>query len=162
MRFRVSPRRSHPVQKLNYVSAENDPEGSVSIFKRTTKDNTYATACEVGFEKFNTADRTNRLVDGGMRVGGMNFTTLSMVSCLSRFGERIISSTNPSRLRRENSPRSMETPFLSRTKRSQDRRVSSSLEQICEGTPCKGDVRPWIPCCLPPRPCLYQNPRPKV
>ncbi|CBJ25800.1 alkaline phosphatase [Ectocarpus siliculosus] len=65
-------------EPLNYVSAENDPEGSVSIFKRTTKDNTYATACEVGFEKYNTADRTNRLVDGGMRVGGMNFTTLSM------------------------------------------------------------------------------------
>ncbi|CAB1115103.1 unnamed protein product [Ectocarpus sp. CCAP 1310/34] len=78
VRFRASPRHSHPVQQLNYVSAENDPEGSVSIFKRTTKDNTYASACEVGFEKYNTADRTNRLVDRGMRVGGMNFTTLSM------------------------------------------------------------------------------------
>ncbi|CAN0121373.1 unnamed protein product, partial [Hapterophycus canaliculatus] len=33
--------------------AENDPEGSVSIFKRQWKTKTYQPACEVGFEKFN-------------------------------------------------------------------------------------------------------------
>ncbi|CAN0162374.1 unnamed protein product, partial [Ectocarpus fasciculatus] len=65
-------------EPLNYVSAENDPEGSVSIFRRTTTNSTYASACEVGFEKFNTAKRTNRLVEKGLRVGGRDFTTLSM------------------------------------------------------------------------------------
>lgn len=90
--FSVShPIISSSVQQLNYVSAENDPEGSVSIFKRTTKDNTYASVCEVGFEKFNTPARTNRLVDRGMRVGGMDFTTFAMVSRLSRFGEQSLS-----------------------------------------------------------------------
>ena len=56
--------------------------GSVSIFKRQWKTKTYAPACEVGFEKFNTEERTERLVSRGMRVGGKDFTTFAMVSFL--------------------------------------------------------------------------------
>lgn len=52
----------------------------MSIFKRQWKTGTYNPACEVGFEKFNTEERTERLVARGMRVGGMDFTTFAMVS----------------------------------------------------------------------------------
>jgi len=66
--------------KLDYTKAENDPVGSVSIFKRQWKTKTYEPACEVGFDKFNDPDRTERLVGRGMRVGGKDFTTFAMVS----------------------------------------------------------------------------------
>ncbi|CAM9455187.1 unnamed protein product [Scytosiphon promiscuus] len=65
-------------EPLDYTKAENDPEGSVSIFKRQWKTKTYEPACEVGFEKFNTQSRTERLVGRGMRVGGKDFTTFAM------------------------------------------------------------------------------------
>ncbi|CAM9455468.1 unnamed protein product, partial [Scytosiphon promiscuus] len=63
---------------LDYTKAENDPEGSISIFKRQWKTKTYELDCEVGFEKFNDPDRTERLVGKGMRANGGNFTTFSM------------------------------------------------------------------------------------
>lgn len=66
--------------QLDYTAAENDPVGSVSIFKRQWKTKTYLPACEVGFDKFNTQERTERLVGRGMRVGGRDFTTFAMVS----------------------------------------------------------------------------------
>lgn len=70
-------------QQLDLTKAENDPEGSVSIFKRQWKTKTYKPACEVGFDKFNDPERTQRLVDRGMRVNGnKDFTTFSMVGRL--------------------------------------------------------------------------------
>lgn len=68
----------HVIQ-LDYTVAKNDPEGSVSIFKRQSKTGTYKHDCEVGFDWFNTAERTDRLVARGMRAGVKNFTTFSMV-----------------------------------------------------------------------------------
>lgn len=65
--------------QLDYTTAENDPEGSVSIFKRQWKTGTFEPDCEVGFDWFNTAERTERLVSRGMRVGVKDFTTFSMV-----------------------------------------------------------------------------------
>eukprot|EP00903_Cladosiphon_okamuranus_P012016 g11282.t1 len=65
-------------EPLDYTAAENDPVGSVSIFKRQWKTKTYSPACEVGFEKFNTEARTERLVGRGMRKGGKDFTTFAM------------------------------------------------------------------------------------
>lgn len=58
---------------------ENDPVGSVSIFKRRWATGEFEPACEVGFEYFNTAERTERLVARGMRVGVKDFTTFAMV-----------------------------------------------------------------------------------
>ncbi len=81
--FRVSlANRIDPIDvtQLDYTTAENDPVGSVSIFKRQWKTSTYEPACEVGFDKFNTEARTERLVSRGMRKGGMDFTTFAMVS----------------------------------------------------------------------------------
>eukprot|EP00752_Nemacystus_decipiens_P017246 g15450.t1 len=65
-------------EPLDYTAPENDPVGSVSIFKRVWKTGTYNPACEVGFEHFNTEERTERLTGRGMRVGGMDFTTFAM------------------------------------------------------------------------------------
>ena len=65
--------------KLDYTSAENDPVGSVSIFKRQWSSKTYNEDCELGFEKFDKPYRTRKLIERGMRVGGQDFTTFSMV-----------------------------------------------------------------------------------
>lgn len=51
----------------------------MSIFKRQWATGTYEPACEVGFERFNTVERTERLVARGMRAGARDFTTFSMV-----------------------------------------------------------------------------------
>ncbi|CAM9235769.1 unnamed protein product, partial [Laminaria digitata] len=63
---------------LDYLKADNDPVGSVSIFKRQWSTKTYEEACEVGFEKYDNPYRTRMLTDRGMRVGGEDFTTFSM------------------------------------------------------------------------------------
>ena len=67
---------------------ENDPVGSVSIFKRKKSTETYREACEVGFEEFDTPTKRKKLVKSGVRVSGANFTTPSMVrlkrSCVLR------------------------------------------------------------------------------
>ncbi|CAN0447965.1 unnamed protein product, partial [Ascophyllum nodosum] len=48
-------------EPLDYAQAENDPPGSVSIFKRRRSTETYNLACEVGFEKFDKPYRTRIL-----------------------------------------------------------------------------------------------------
>ncbi|CAM9565311.1 unnamed protein product [Pylaiella littoralis] len=65
-------------EPLDYTMPENDPVGSVSIFKRRWATGEFEPACEVGFEYFNTAERTERLVARGMRVGVKDFTTFAM------------------------------------------------------------------------------------
>lgn len=64
---------------MDYTEPANDPVGSVSIFKRKWSTQMYQEPCEVGFDKFDKPFRTNKLVDYGMRVGGADFTTFSMV-----------------------------------------------------------------------------------
>ncbi|CAN0128269.1 unnamed protein product, partial [Ascophyllum nodosum] len=65
-------------EPLDYAKAENDPPGSVSIFKRRYSTKTYNLACEVGFEKFDKPYRTRILSESGVRITGKNFTTFSM------------------------------------------------------------------------------------
>ena len=69
--------------QLNYLKLENDPVGSVSIFKRQPSSKTYQESCEVGFQKFDRTPRvTNAMIKRGLRVGGEDFTTFSMVRLL--------------------------------------------------------------------------------
>lgn len=65
-------------EPLDYTMAENDPPGTVSIFKRQYSTMTYNLACEVDFEKFDKPYRTRILSERGMRITGKNFTTFSM------------------------------------------------------------------------------------
>lgn len=65
--------------QFDYTKAENDPVGTVSIFKRQWSTSTYNEPCEVDFDKFDKMYRTNNLVAAGMRVGGVDFTTFQMV-----------------------------------------------------------------------------------
>eukprot|EP00904_Undaria_pinnatifida_P006682 jgi/Undpi1/3143/HiC_scaffold_15.g06517.m1 len=65
-------------EPLDYTEVENDPVGSVSIFKRKKSTETYREACEVGFEEFDTPTKRKKLVKSGVRVSGANFTTPSM------------------------------------------------------------------------------------
>ena len=65
--------------QLDYTKADNDPVGSVSIFKRQRSRKTYQESCEVGFEEFDKPRRTQKLIERGIRVGGQDFTTFSMV-----------------------------------------------------------------------------------
>eukprot|EP00904_Undaria_pinnatifida_P006684 jgi/Undpi1/3145/HiC_scaffold_15.g06519.m1 len=65
-------------EPFDYTKAENDPVGTVSIFKRQWSTSTYNEPCEVDFDKFDKMYRTNNLVAAGMRVGGVDFTTFQM------------------------------------------------------------------------------------
>lgn len=66
--------------QLDFTRPENDPEGSVSIFKLRAGTSKYEPECEVGFEGFNSQE-----VPSGMRVGGVEFTTFAMVSTPHQF-----------------------------------------------------------------------------
>ena len=68
--------------QLDYTKPENDPVGSVSIFKRHWPSQTYQESCEVGFDQFDTSYETKELIKSGLRVSGVNFTTFSMVRML--------------------------------------------------------------------------------
>ena len=71
--------------QVDYTEPENDPVGSVSIFKRQRSTKTYREPCEVDFDKFDKPYRTNTLVGRGMRVGGADFTTFSMVRLFASY-----------------------------------------------------------------------------
>lgn len=82
MRYPTSPCAPISVAcalQLDYTSADNDPPGTVSIFKRHYSSKTYREECLVDFEKFDKPYRTRKLTERGMRITGENFTTFSMV-----------------------------------------------------------------------------------
>lgn len=67
----------------DYEEAKNDPVGSISIFTRDESTKKYEKSCDVGFERFDDPKKTQELVARGMRVGGLDFTTFSMVSSIT-------------------------------------------------------------------------------
>lgn len=72
-----------PTLQLDYTDATHDPEGSVSIFRRTKnkRDGSYGyeNPCAAGFDKFNSRKLSKKLKARGVRVTGVKSTTLSQV-----------------------------------------------------------------------------------